>query len=101
MELACVPSPPTPLGLHRLHAYAAAVDELGARSRAKTKAILESALDDAGIDWPPCPCGQASVFAGVQRGTTKVMWKCPRCAAAGNWRMDLVTGEVDFGQAST
>lgn len=62
-------------------------DELGDRAKEKTTKILRTALDAAGIFWPACPCGSASSFAGVERGTETVLWRCPKCAAAGGWKM--------------
>lgn len=72
-------------------------DELAARARARTTAIMRKALDDAGPYWPDCSCGRDSSFAGVRRGETTVTWVCAKCAAERGWKMDMQTGEVDFG----
>lgn len=62
-------------------------DELGVRAREKTAAILKAALDRHELDWPNCPCGSPSSFAGVERGSEVVLFRCPKCAAAGGWKM--------------
>lgn len=72
-------------------------DELTARARLRTTAIMRAALDEAGPFWPNCSCGRESSFAGVQRGQSEVTWRCAKCAAGGGWKMNPTTGEVDFG----
>lgn len=72
-------------------------DELTARARARTTTIMRKALDDVGPYWPDCLCGGTSSFAGVRRGENTVTWVCGKCAAEKGWKMDLQTGEVDFG----